>query len=102
MGTLQIIKSAQDELTSENSELKDTQVELIRKNTRMVNELEKLERECDTLKQRVEQQGEMIKGLQAELDQAQNETFKLRSERHETRERKISYERQETEVRRPA
>jgi hypothetical protein len=56
LGTLDIIKSAQDELVSENNSLKESLVALNSRNTRMLNEIEKIEREAESLKHRVTSQ----------------------------------------------
>jgi hypothetical protein len=46
LGTLEIFKSAQSEVMQENATLKETQIELNRRNTRLMNELEKSERDA--------------------------------------------------------
>ena len=79
LGTLEIIKSAQDELVTENNSLKESMVELNRRNTRMLNELEKIEREAESMKHRVSQQQQTIESLKDDLQIAQKSRSEVRT-----------------------
>lgn len=53
-------------------------MELNRRNTRMANELEKMEREAELLRQRFEQQSEVVESMKHDVQACQRENFELK------------------------